>query len=505
MGDHKKEIMPGFYEDYRKSQERVYCTLPGHRGMYLPGKITGALTTVCRIRGAVPLIHGPVGCAFQRKLSVFKPYSMFYDLPCTNLRDHNIVFGGEDALREGLIETYERYRPELIVVITTCSSDLIGDNVPAVAREVQASGAVGCKVIYSSGDFVGMAKRVGAQDVFYAIVDQLLADQPVPERPSTGVNLITHCDDRARMKTDEMVSVLGRMGIGINRIYFDQTRVSDLYDLPRAYLNVFLLGAPMVWGDLAEKKWGMPSYVISPTHEFTDPEKINPYGIEGSAKVFMDIAGCLGKEQTAAPVIREIKEDALARLAVLKKDIAGKRVAIIGGFNFHGMGLLVVRDLRMKACALVYRTQRNEHHQLSKDALREKIRLEVSATKNYGSDPVVLLNPDADEEIRALKAAGTELVICRSEEAFRYHLAGLKTYSVFNFAYDHARVGFENTLDLAAEIKAALDQPPRESLLLKMLDYDSLNPNLTRRSAKYQDLFGMIREGEKGGMFHDHL
>ena len=96
-------------------------------------------------------------------------------------------------------------------------------------------------------------------------------------------------------------------------------------------------------------------------------------------------------------------------------------------------------------------------------------------------------------------------MICRSEEAFRYHLAGMKTYSVFNFAYDHARVGFENTLDLAAEIKAALDQAPRESLLLKMLDYDSLNPNLTRRSAKYQDLFGMIREGEKGGMFHDHL
>jgi nitrogenase molybdenum-iron protein alpha/beta subunit len=430
---------------------------------------------------------------------------MFYDLPCTDLGDHNVVFGGEDALKEGLIETYNRYRPELIVVITTCTSDLIGDNVAGVVREVQASGEVGCRVIYSSGDSVGMAKRVGAQDLFYAIVEQFLADQPVPERPSPCVNLIPNCDDRARMKTDEMVSILGKMGIGVNRIYFDNTRVSDLYDLPRANLNVFLLPSPMIWGDLAEKKWGMPYYVIAPTHELKDPEMINPYGIEGSAKVFMDIAGYLGMEQTAANVIRDLKEDAIERLEVLKKELAGKKVAITGGFNFHGMGLLVVRDLRMNACALVYRTQRNEHHQMSKDALREKIRLDAAAARNYGSDPVVLLNPEADEEIRAIKAAGTELVICSTEEAFRYHLAGMKTYSTFDFRHNHGRVGFESTLDLAAELRAALDRPPRESLLLNMLDYDSLNPHLTRRSAKFQDLFGITREGEKGGVFHDYL
>ena len=216
------ETRPGLYEDYRKSQEMAYCTLPGHRGIFLPGKISGALSVVSRIRGAVPLIHGPVGCAFQRKISAFRPYSLFYDLPCTDLRDQNVVFGGEEALKEGLIETYQKYRPELIVIITTCTSDLIGDNIPGVIREVQASGAVGCKIIYSSGDSVGKAKRVGAQDVFLAIVDQLLGDLEVPERPAAPlVNLIPYSDDRAGMKTDEMVTVLEQMGIGLNRIYFD--------------------------------------------------------------------------------------------------------------------------------------------------------------------------------------------------------------------------------------------------------------------------------------------
>lgn len=494
-----EETRPGLYEDFRKSQEMAYCTLPGHRGIFLPGKIAGALTVVSRIRGAVGLIHGPVGCAFQRKISAFRPYSLFYDLPCTDLRDANIVFGGEGALEYGLVETYQKYRPELIVVITTCSSDLIGDNVAAVVQEVQASKEVGCRVIYSSGDNVGKAKRVGAQDVFYAIVDQLLADQPRVEKTDDCVNLIPYSDDRVGMKTDEMVSVLARMGIGLNRIYFDHTKVADLYELPRARLNIFLRTSPMVWADMAQKRWGMQYYVVSPSHEHTDPEKVIPYGIEGSAKVFMDIARIMGKEKTAAKVVKQLKDQALERLAVLKKDIAGRKVAIVGGFNFHGMGIVLVKDLGMKVAAFVYRTQRMEHHQTAREAIKQKIKLDLTVARKYGSDPTALVNPSAEEEIKALKAAGTELVICGATDLFRYHLAGLKTYNTFDFGYHHARIGFESTLDLCSRIKEALNQPPRESLLLGMLNYDSHTPHLTSRSAKFQDLFGLTREGEKGG------
>lgn len=494
-----EETKPGLYEDYRKSQEMAYCTVPGHRGIFLPGKIAGALSAVSRIRGAVPLIHGPVGCAFQRKISAFRPYSLIYDLPCTNLRDADIVFGAEAVLREALAETYAKYRPELIVVITTCSSDLIGDNVAAVVREVQDSNQVGCKVIYSSGDFVGKAKRVGAQDVFFAIVDQLLDEQRAPEQIKGSVNLIPYSDDRAGMKTDEMVSVLEQMGISINRIYYDHTSVKDLYALPRAELNIFLRTSPMVWADLAQKRWGMKNYVVSPSHEHTDPEKINPYGIEGSAQTFLNVAKLLGKEKEGEKVIKRLKDRAQQRLAVLKKDIAGKTVAIVGGFNFHGMGLLLIKDLGMKAGFLVYRTQRMEHHQTAKKAIRQKIKLDVEAAAKYGSEPVALVNPTADEEIKALKEAGTELVICGAADAFRYHLAGLKTYNTFDFGYHHARIGFESTLDLCVQIKAALNGRPRRSLLLGLLDYDPLTPHLTSRSARFQDLFGITREGEKGG------
>ena len=41
-----------------------------------------------------------------------------------------------------------------IVVITTCASDLIGDNFKAVIEETKAKGDVDCDIVYTTGDFV---------------------------------------------------------------------------------------------------------------------------------------------------------------------------------------------------------------------------------------------------------------------------------------------------------------------------------------------------------------
>lgn len=65
------------------------------------------------IDDAVPLILGPIGCAFQRKINPFKPYSPFYETPCTNMNDVDVVYGGEDKLSQGIKETYEKYHPNL--------------------------------------------------------------------------------------------------------------------------------------------------------------------------------------------------------------------------------------------------------------------------------------------------------------------------------------------------------------------------------------------------------
>ena len=169
--------------------------LPLHGMTAIPGKISGALMIVDLIKDAVPLIHGPVGCAYQRKINPFRPFQIFYDTPCTDMNDVDIVYGGEDKLERGIKETYERYHPNLIVVITTCPSDLIGDDFGSVVEEAKED--VGCDVIYTAGDFVGRSKPVGQQDTLYAITDQMLCNNnnggmDDVERNDGSVNIFTY-------------------------------------------------------------------------------------------------------------------------------------------------------------------------------------------------------------------------------------------------------------------------------------------------------------------------
>ncbi|PJB46138.1 MAG: nitrogenase molybdenum-iron protein alpha chain, partial [Deltaproteobacteria bacterium CG_4_9_14_3_um_filter_44_9] len=74
------------------------------------------------------------------------------DTPCTNLMELELVYGAEKKLRRGIVETYERYRPALIVVVPTCPSDMIGDDLAAAVR--QAKKEVGCEVVYSTGELI---------------------------------------------------------------------------------------------------------------------------------------------------------------------------------------------------------------------------------------------------------------------------------------------------------------------------------------------------------------
>ena len=241
---------------------RAY-SLPLHGMTAIPGKISGALMVANSIEDAVPLIHGPIGCAFQRKINPFRPYLTFYDTPCTDMNDIEVVYGGEDKLSLGIKETYEKYHPNLIVVITTCPSDLIGDDFRAVVEETKAKGDVGCDVVYTAGDFVGKSKPIGQQDTLYAITDQMLCngiEKEEIERNEGSVNIFTYQVHGIGSRVAEMASILAEMGIKINKIFFDNTTVKDLYELQKAALTI--TNSPMVWTKLMKERFGVDHYEI---------------------------------------------------------------------------------------------------------------------------------------------------------------------------------------------------------------------------------------------------
>ena len=473
----------------------IFSAIPLHRRTTVMGKVAGALLAVSKIKNAVPLIHGPAGCAYQRRINPFELSSNFYDIPipCTDMTDLDTVYGGEEALKESIKQTYEQYNPELIVVITTCQSDIIGDDVKAAIDEIKAD--IGCDIVFSTGSLFPKRRDislVGTQDVLYAIVDQLLDDDE-RENEKNSVNVAISSVHGAASEMSEMKGMLEKIGIKINGIYFDgtaATTVEDLKNMPRAELNI--VDYPQAWAILMKEKFGI-DYIETFPMSLRRPEASSPFGVEGGTKFFTEVAGKFGLEEKAIKVIEEEKRKIEPDLERLRAKLEGKKIAISPLLFFHsGVIPILFSDLKMDARFILLEEFKSHGANI---VIMKFVKLYLSRIcKKYGMNPEMLVDFTPDEEIEALKSV--DLVIdSRSNDVVRYQMHGIKAFNAGSFSEHYGRIGFKTSLDLGAMLVTELNKPMQRSLLISMLDYDAQRPSLTEPWAKLEDtwrtLWGM--------------
>ncbi|MBW4080715.1 nitrogenase component 1 [Paenibacillus sp. S150] len=104
----------------------------------------GAVQTVKSITGAVPVIHSTSGCGVQQYVGVSSLSGNAgsgdtggLGLPSTNFLERQVVFGGTSRLREQLKNTVKVKSGDFYVVLTGCTPELVGDDVPAMTKELQ--------------------------------------------------------------------------------------------------------------------------------------------------------------------------------------------------------------------------------------------------------------------------------------------------------------------------------------------------------------------------------
>ena len=477
----------------------IFSAIPLHRRTTVMGKVAGALLAVSKIKNTVPLIHGPVGCAFQRRINPFELSSNFLEMPipCTDMTDLDTVYGGEETLKESLIQTYERYNPELIVVITTCQSDIIGDDVKAAINEIKAD--IECDVVFSTGSLFPKSRDisvVGTQDVLYAIVDQLLdkdGREKEKEKLENSVNVAISSVHGAASEMSEMKGMLEKIGIKINGIYFDgtaATTVEDLKNMPRAELNI--VDYPQAWAILMKDKFGV-DYIETFPVSFRRPEASSPFGVEGGKRFFMEVAEKFGLEEKAIEVMNEEKRKIEPELERLRAKLEGKKIAISPLLFFHsGVVPILLSDLKMNARFILLEEFKSHGANV---VIIKFAKLYLSRIcKKYGMKPEMLVDFTPGEEIEALKSV--DLVIdSRSNDVVRYQMQGIKAFNAGSFSEHYGRIGFKTSLDLGAMLVKELNRPMQKSPLISMLDYDAQRPSLTEPWARLEDtwrtLWGM--------------
>lgn len=94
----------------------------------------GACLALRGVRGCMPLLHGAQGCATYIRRYLIGHFREPCDIPASNFDESAAIFGGGPILTKAVANVVRQFHPELLGVATTCLSETIGDDVPALLK-----------------------------------------------------------------------------------------------------------------------------------------------------------------------------------------------------------------------------------------------------------------------------------------------------------------------------------------------------------------------------------
>lgn len=224
----------------------------------------GALQVFEAIEGTVPVIHSTSGCGVQHYLGATRlsggndPFGS-PPVSSTNIREKHVVFGGGSRLREQLKNSVKVAKGDLYAIVTGCSIEMVGDDVPAMAKEGIDQD---WPVIYASTPGFRGDVHQGYQLAVRSLIEQLpdLWKEATPA-PAGLVNIwgvIPNQDPFWRGNLQEVGRLLEAIGLVPNLLLGADQDVASWKQVPGAALNLTL--SP--WGEvpvrLLEERYGTP-------------------------------------------------------------------------------------------------------------------------------------------------------------------------------------------------------------------------------------------------------
>jgi nitrogenase molybdenum-iron protein beta chain len=218
-----------------------------------------AMQTVHAIPRAIPVLHSGPGCG--AKLNDNNGTSGMYSpniFPCTSVSEKEVVFGGADKLRATIKNALNIIDADLFVVLTGCTSEIIGDDVGEVASEFAGAEK---KVIFANTPGFKGNNYLGHDWILQAIFDQYLPQKKAAVEPGL-VNIFSAPPMQDAFwlgNMREIESLVAETGLIPNTIFGHGRGLPNIDRIPNADLNL-LIGP---WTGLEsvrflEKKYGTP-------------------------------------------------------------------------------------------------------------------------------------------------------------------------------------------------------------------------------------------------------
>ena len=197
-------------------------------------KLFGAIRAVIGIKNTIPVIHGPRGCAYHIRYLLSIRSGSRIRICSTELSQEDVVFGAEDKLKETIITVDKKYKPDLIPVLSSCSTSIIGEDIQKVARELKDD--IKAEIITISAGGFESDQSGGYEEVLQTLIEDItIPHHTTLKSKKPSINLIGVF--RGGPDLLELKKTLKRMGININCVLTSGSSIEDIKNIPKAHLN----------------------------------------------------------------------------------------------------------------------------------------------------------------------------------------------------------------------------------------------------------------------------
>ena len=295
----------------------------------------GSRVVLYPIADALHLIHGPVGCAaytWDIRGSLSSGPQLHRLSFSTDLNEKDVVFGGEKKLYQSLIKLIETYQPKAAFVYSTCIVGVIGDDVKAVCRKVEAETGITVLPVMSEG-FSGTKK-----DGYKAACDALEALVGTGNERRNGKYTINILGDfNLAGELWLLAGYYRKMGVDIVASITGDGRIDEIRHAHTASLNlVQCSGSMMNLAKSMKEKYGIPF------------KKVSYFGIEDMSEALYEVARFFESDELMEKARALVREEIGSLLPALEKyriALKGKKAAIYVGGAFKAISL--VKALRL--------------------------------------------------------------------------------------------------------------------------------------------------------------
>lgn len=206
----------------------------------------GALQTLQAIEGFAPIIHSTSGCGLQQyyggnRLSGNSGSGYIGGLaaPSSNIIERQIIFGGSSRLREQIKNTLKVIQADYYLVLTGCATELVGDDIPAMTKEVQEQEfPIG---YVNTPGFLGDVHH-GYELVVKGLIEQLAKFIEEPGKKISGLvnilGIVPNQDVFWYGHLAELKKVLEAIGLQVNTLFGPGQGIEAWKQIPRAELNL---------------------------------------------------------------------------------------------------------------------------------------------------------------------------------------------------------------------------------------------------------------------------